>query len=88
MRWRSGTSIFTRVCWAESGKRKAVSPDFASEKRLEALGARCRVIRLDPLVISSTQVRERITKGEALDGLVPPQVEQYIQEHGLYQKET
>jgi nicotinate-nucleotide adenylyltransferase len=34
--------------------------------------------------VSSTQVRERLRRGEAITGLVPPLVEQHILKHGLY----
>jgi nicotinate-nucleotide adenylyltransferase len=38
------------------------------------------------LDISSTKVRELIKKGESARDLIPPEVEAYIREHGLYQK--
>lgn len=36
------------------------------------------------VAISSTQVREKVAKGESISGLVDPQVEQYIKENKLY----
>ena len=38
------------------------------------------------LDISSTRIRELIRKGESIRYLVPPEVEAYIQAHGLYRK--
>jgi nicotinate-nucleotide adenylyltransferase len=38
------------------------------------------------LDISSTKVRETIRKGESVRYLIPPEVEAYVREHGLYQK--
>ena len=38
--------------------------------------------------VSSTEVRERIARGEPLDGLVPPAVASAIAEHGLYRGYT
>jgi len=35
--------------------------------------------------ISSTEIRERLARGQTLKGLVPPSVEQYIRTHELYQ---
>lgn len=34
--------------------------------------------------ISSTIIRERLRKGESVDGMLPPQVINYISRHGLY----
>lgn len=56
----------------------------AEKRRLEGLGARCELVRLDPMVVSSTQVRERAARGESIAGLVPAEVEAYIAEHRLY----
>lgn len=70
-----------------AGARKARSTDDEMEeqrRKLEALGACCELVEFEPLPISSTQVRERICSGEALDGLVIPTVAEYIREHGLY----
>jgi len=39
------------------------------------------------LDISSTKIRELIEKGKSVKYLVPPDVEAYIQTHGLYQRE-
>lgn len=41
-------------------------------------------IEIDAADISSTDVRARASKGESLDGLVPPAVADYIRAHGLY----
>jgi nicotinate-nucleotide adenylyltransferase len=34
--------------------------------------------------ISATRIRERVRHGEPIDFLVPPDVAQYIRQHGLY----
>ena len=39
---------------------------------------------IEPLAISSREVRERITRGEPIDGLVPPRVAELIAEFRLY----
>ena len=38
----------------------------------------------DAVVVSSSEVREKIQKGEDISSLVPPAVEAYIKEKGLY----
>jgi nicotinic acid mononucleotide adenylyltransferase len=41
-----------------------------------------------PLVdVSATEIRERVRRGLPVGELVPPVVEVYIQEHGLYRDE-
>ncbi len=39
---------------------------------------------LDPMAVSSTEVRERVARGEPIDGLVPPAVAAEIERLGLY----
>jgi nicotinate-nucleotide adenylyltransferase len=51
------------------------------------------VAQIDPLIIlidaptadvSSTAIRERLAAGQDISGLVPPNVQQHIEHHGLY----
>lgn len=39
---------------------------------------------LEPVAVSSTEIRRRVAAGEPIDGLVPPAVERLIGELGLY----
>jgi nicotinate-nucleotide adenylyltransferase len=40
-----------------------------------------------PLVdISATEIRQRVARGEPIDGLTPPMVVEYVQQHGLYRQ--
>jgi nicotinate-nucleotide adenylyltransferase len=43
-----------------------------------------RSVPLPMLDISSTDIRRRVARGEAIDQLVPPDVASYIARHGLY----
>lgn len=45
---------------------------------------RIEVFELDPHPVSSTEIRERIGRGEPIDGLVSPAVAAYIAAHDLY----
>lgn len=58
---------------------------YAAE--LERQGARCALVEMEPVDLSSTAVRERVRRGEALAGMVPPAGERYIKERGLYTRE-
>lgn len=48
-------------------------------------GARILTIPLDPIAISSSEVRERIGRGEDVSELIPAPVYDYIKENKLYQ---
>ena len=52
----------------------------AHRDRLNALGARTRIVAVDPLVISSSDLRAY----EGAPNCVPPLVERYIVQNGLY----
>jgi nicotinic acid mononucleotide adenylyltransferase len=39
---------------------------------------------MEPVPISSTQIRARVREGKEISELVPPEVENYIRKYGLY----
>ena len=43
-----------------------------------------RISPLEPMELSSTEVREALHRGEELSGLVPERIEEYIMKRGLY----
>ena len=45
---------------------------------------RVRFFELEPLPISSEEIRDRVARGESVDGLVPPAVAELIEMRGLY----
>ncbi|MBE6041936.1 MAG: nicotinate (nicotinamide) nucleotide adenylyltransferase [Clostridiales bacterium] len=49
-------------------------------------GANITILKMPPVDISSTDIRERASDGRPLTGLVPEGVEEYIIEHKLYKK--
>ncbi len=57
---------------------------YAHSRHLESLGCSTIVARMGLVRVSSTAVRQQAAEGLPLDDLVPPQVEKYIRDHGLY----
>ena len=55
---------------------------------LEGMGCDTFVNSWEPVDISSTLIRSRAAEGLPLDGLVLPEVEDFIRRNGLYRKET
>lgn len=54
-----------------------MSPSHAGPTRVDLIDA-------PTLDVSATAIRERLTRGEPIDGLVPRLVQQHIERHGLY----
>lgn len=51
-------------------------------------GGHIHQLPVEPLSISSSEIRARAAAGEPLDGLVPAVVARYIQQRGLYRQEV
>ena len=56
-------------------------PDIRA--RLPAPG-RIEYFEMEPVAVSSTEIRDRVARGEAIEGLVPPRVAEAIARLGLY----
>ena len=50
----------------------------------EKYGSRITILDKDPVDASSTEIRQMVSEGRSIAGLVPPEVEEYIIEHQLY----
>ena len=50
----------------------------------EKYGVMFRKILVDPIDLSSTEIRNAVKAGKDISGMVTPSVERYIKEHGLY----
>ncbi|MCB2182752.1 MAG: nicotinate-nucleotide adenylyltransferase [Desulfobulbaceae bacterium] len=64
-------------------------PYFVKKKDGLWVSSQGRIIvslAMKPVNISSSLIRKKVQKGESLDGLVPPAVERYIHEQGLYKQ--
>ena len=51
-------------------------------------GVMFRKILVDPITLSSTEIRNAVKEKRDVSGMILPQVEKYIKEHGLYIQEV
>ena len=58
--------------------------DQVIEGYKEKYGTDIRILHNDQFNISSTKIKKTIQEGRSIEKLVPPVVERYIHEHGLY----
>ncbi len=82
--WHQPRQIL-ELCNLAVVRRQGVTPDLvALEGQLPGLTARLHWIDMPELAISSSDLRWRVRHGRPICYLVPPAVERYIAEHGLY----
>jgi nicotinate-nucleotide adenylyltransferase len=85
--WRDAGALVP-LCRLVAVPRPGVAaPDVASlEAAIPGIAARLMLLDRPRVDISSTEVRERVARGESIAGLVPRAVEGYIRAHGLYRE--
>jgi nicotinate-nucleotide adenylyltransferase len=85
--WKDPEGVIARARLAV-----ATRPGYPHE-RLQAvldrlsLSERVQFFEIEPLPISSEDIRERVARGEPIDRLVPPAVANLISNRGLYRLE-
>ena len=82
-KWRRWEEIL------ENASLIAAARDEGEYERLLEKAAqlgKTRVLKIEPLPISSTDVRLAVKQGRSLSGLVPEAVETYIRQNHLYQE--
>ncbi len=93
-----GTDAFEKIeSWYEADKLKHLLKFIVSRREddcnlsrfdyLRAKGYDFDFTNLAFYDISSTELREKIARGESISGLVPPKIEDYIIENGLYRRD-
>ena len=89
-KWREPDEIF-KLCYPVYIRRE--SDESLDEKLVAKIteyrnkyGKNVVRIKAPAIEISSSEVRERIARGEDISSLVPPAVAEYIKEKGLYSK--
>lgn len=87
-KWREPEEIF-RLCYPTYVRRendKLLENQIIEKNAFyyNKYGKIVRRIMTDSIELSSTEIRERVARGGDISKLVPPKVEEYIKEHGLY----
>lgn len=78
-KWYLWQEILSLSVLCAASREEGYSPDLS---RFGKLAERIKIITLDPLEVSSTQIRN--STGEVSLELLDPKVAAYIREHGLY----
>ncbi len=82
-RYRRILTMVALVAASREGDDRAALE--AMKRRLERRGGRVLLMEYEPLPLSSTEVREKRARGEAVETLVSPYVAAAMEKYGLYQ---
>lgn len=86
--WRDPQRILSVAELAVAG-RPGVETDLEClEKQVPGVLKRVHVIPTEEIAISSSEIRHRVRENQSIRGLVPPSVETYIHERGLYMPDS
>jgi nicotinate-nucleotide adenylyltransferase len=83
-KWKEPREIFRMATPLVVGRAGQPIPDLDPLKSVCTDNTQPQIIHMLPLDISSSDIRRRIAAGETIDELVPPQIADYIRQHGLY----
>lgn len=83
-RWKEPREIFRLATPLVVHRAGEPEPDLATLSSLCQRETQPQVVRMQPVDVSSTEIRRRVHSGESIDGLAPAAVARYIAEHGLY----
>ena len=83
--WKQWDDIAEKVELAVAARPgSAMSVPPALREWLTSHARQLHFIPMEPMELSATAIRQRVSSGQAIDGMVHPSVAQYIQRHGLY----
>jgi len=84
--WKNAPELLTKYSYiigTRPGYRQEEYQE-ALERITSAYGTEVISMNKTELDISATQIRQMVAEGEDISNLVPPEVNRYIKEHGLY----
>ena len=85
-RWKYPERIFS-CCKIAAVLRPGFSNEHMQEKQRELesrFGARITLVESPQILLSSTELRQRLKDGKSVRYLIPEAVDAYIKKHGLY----
>lgn len=84
--WRCPEKIFSLARIACLSREKDSLPTLSERAKAYEVryGAKCRILYDEPVVISSTELRNMIKRGENTSEYLCPQVQRIIEREGLY----
>lgn len=83
-RWKEPREIFRLATPLVVHRAGEPEPDIATLSSLCTAETQPQIVRMQPVDVSSTEIRRRVQHGESIDGLVPAPVANYIAERGFY----
>ena len=85
--WRKPERVLELCTLAVVGRPAQEALDLSLlETNLPGIGNRVEIVYDVAISVSSTDIRDRIAEDRSIRYLVPPAVESYIREHGLYKE--
>ena len=84
--WKDPEGVLERTRIGVATRPGYPREQLEAVKRRLARGDRVEFFELDPVPISSRQIRESVARGHAIDELVPPAVAELIASLGLYRE--
>ena len=86
-KWHEPERVLELCMLAVVGRPSHEALDLSPlETILPGIGERVALVDDVAIGVSATDIRERVAEGRSIKYLVPPIVEAYIQEHGLYKE--
>ncbi len=84
--WHEPSQLLSLASVAVAERDGAAQREIAGELRDLPTAGRLTFLDMPSVDVSSSIVRDRVARGEPIDGLVPADVAAYIAEHGLYRR--
>ena len=84
--WQGIVALADLAVASRPGSQAEASAELRQE--LDRVGSTLHRLPMPEMPVSSSAIRQRLATGAAVDGLVPPAVLHYIQQHRLYQDRT